>query len=1063
MEQRKKYIKKYVGVAVLVFLVGATAQAQQAVPLKVTATVIDKGNPSSNAMADGKLRVQPFEGSKTLEGLGLGGLVHNKFSHVSVNPYVSTSPHRKAQWPHDFRSPLRMERGDGASSHGISSDACLAGRQGVRFRPRQFVMHPVSLHNLKNLEAFGPPEDTIALVEKTPKPIDLAIGQLPFDRITGSVERITGKELEDYPTVYTNEALANRLSGLNTGYGNNSPDFESFGTSLRGNGLGITYVNGVPTNLIATPQEIQEIIVAKDYGTTSLLGPNSSTGSLLATLRLGVPDTKNMRFTFRTGLRTPTFLPNMMDAASYAQAYNTALQNDGYSKLYTDEAITAYREGTSPVRYPNHDYYKELVNRTSTYKNFTGEFSGGNKNFQYFSHLGYYLTDGIESVGPGRNQSRLRINNSLFLKIGEHAKLDIGIGGSFSQRKGPSISSDVLFSTMYNYPANAMPFKIAESVFARTPDYGTNMLAELAYGSVVEDVRRDGFTRLGLTVDLDNLLKGLTFKSAVNVNIYNKVAQVLDPRVDFAQPVYGKTPSGRDTVISYLNYAKGAPDFSWARTSDAEDGDRVQRDQYFSNGFNYDRTFHKNHALAASVVLHQYTRSDNRVLNDDKFRTLGGRANYLFREKYILDVSLVNSAIPNLAEKARGQLFYSAGLAWLMHREKFIQHIPWINYLKLRVNTGIMGVGFLLINSDISSYYLTQTQYGGSGANGSFGINGNTLSTGGYARNFTGNQDVGWPKRAITNAGIDFQLAGNKVQGQFNYYKERNYDLFTLPINLYSVISSNTNYLPIVNYTDFEVNGLDARIAYHGQVGKFKYVIDINTLYRTSVTNQSNVLNYPEEYRNIIGKDGGGIYGLESDGIFQNQAEIDAHAHQFFGEVKPGDIRYKDFNGDNVVDEKDFHEIGNTSRTTSYGINLGLSYGNWSFSLHGGGVAGGQTLNDITWNRGRNNYLSTMENAWPVSNDLPRLTTYNNSNNYRVSTFWLVGTSYFNLRSAMVSYQLPAGLVNKASIRAGRVYVAGKNLLTFSGRPGVYAPDENSGYSKAPVLNALEFGVDFTF
>ena len=723
----------------------------------------------------------------------------------------------------------------GASIEDAVIKASLSGKEAVSNSDGQFSVE-VQVEDFLIVSAFGY-EMAFAEVNKgklenaqislvrwgamvNDQNINVSNGNLKFDRITGSIERITGAELADYPTHSVQEALAGRLSGLRSTYGAGAPTFETFGLSIRGSGFGATYQDGVPSDLVETPDEIDDIIVAKDFGSSFMYGGNASNGAMIVNSRKGTPGKKEMTFKVRTGLRNPVFMPEMMDAKTYAQSFNIALQNDGQNPFYTPEAIAAYGNGTNPVRYPDNDYYKELVDGTANYRHITANFSGGNQTVRYFSHLGYYGTNGIESVGEGSNLTRLRLKNNVEVFLNEVGKLSLGIGGSFTKRTSPELREDGLFNALYTYPANALPFMINDSLFAKSSDYSRNLLVDLAYGSHREDQRRDGYSRLAFDLDLGAITEGLTFNTAVSVYVYNNLTKRLDPKVDKAEPYWTQTAEGLDTMI-FRNIEKGEPDREAERA-----GDRVDRNQYISASLNYDREFSDEHAVTANLLYAQRTANGNNFYQEDKERNIGLRANYFLKQKYVVDMNLMNVGIRQLDEEQRNKLFYSFGLGWLAHKESFLSDSEWLNYLKVRANYGVTGVPF-------DYYFMETTVYTGSGA-GTFGINGSTSGSGGYRRYYTGGSGYVWPKRAYMNIGFDYQMLNSKLTGQFNYFNIRNTDQIEMPRNLYALLSSGDDYIPYINYGDSERKGFDGRIAYADKAGDFSHSIDANGMYLTS-------------------------------------------------------------------------------------------------------------------------------------------------------------------------------------------------------------------------------------
>lgn len=894
------------------------------------------------------------------------------------------------------------------------------------------------------------------------KNIDVAHGSLPFERITGSIDRISGEELEDYPSVYLEEVLAGRLSGLRSTYGQTSPVVESFSLSSRGNGISEYFVDGIPTSIIETPSEIDEIVLSKDFATNLLYGPTATNGALLVKTRRGSPAEKFVRVMARTGVRESVFTPSMMNSAQYAEHYNQALVNDGYSPIYQQEEIEAYKSGSDPLRYPDNDYYDDLVSDMATYNHYAAQFSGGGSTVGYFTHLGFYKTNGIESVGEGRKLNRLRVKNNLVIKLNEYANVDFGIGGSLIQRTGPSMSGNDLFNSMSTLPANAFPYKINDSVFTISRQYSPNLLSRLSEESVNDDQERDVYARLGLNIDLSDIAKGLNFGAMVGLNVINTTTQTRSPRPDFAEPVYFTDIDGEE-VLTLRNFSNGNADSDFLLT-----GDLLRRRRFSNFSLNYNNQLGKNHAITANLIQTQRVTTGSNITRDVKNLTYGLRLNYFYMNKYVLEGNAVNAGTSLLPKSTRNNTwFYNGGVGWLAHKESFLKDASWLDFLKIRISYGVSARNYAPDSESFLINLLSDKDlYGGGGAGGSFGIFGNSSGAGGNVRSYTAAAQIEWPAVSNLSLGTDFKLFDGRINGQFNYFSIGRTNELTFQSGLHPILSSNAAFMPVINYTNLTESGVDGRIAYYTKLGPLSVVVDGNIMYAKTVLDRTAAVDFPESNRTVNGMVIGTILGLEADGIFTTETEISDHAQQYFGEVKIGDIRYKDFNGDKVIDEKDFHEIGHAPRIF-YGLNIRIGYKSLSLSLHGDGAAGGQYVEQLNWNRGSNlrSFHTSMEQSWPVSDDLPRLTTLGNTNNYLPSTFWLRNASYFNLRSAYLSLVISEKLVeNIPGIKSAKIYLAGKNLMTFSAEKARrYAPDRSSGYSKHPVLNAIELGAEISF
>ncbi len=906
--------------------------------------------------------------------------------------------------------------------------------------------------------------ETIVLESSTATPKDknitVAKGNLPFDRITGSVERVTGEDLADFPSFYSMEALSGRMSGLQVGFGSTTIGSETFNVTSRGESI-TTFVDGLPTtNITSTVEEIEDIIIAKDFGSSSLLGTGSSTGAMMINSKRGEAGEFLVKLSANTGLRMPTYLPDMMDSYQYAQTINQARLNDGDSEVYSQEALDAYKSGSNQLLYPTHDYYDELVSNAATYTNVNADISGGNDVVQYYSSLGYYGTTGMESVGYGRESTNIRFNNNVLIHLGTSATVDLGISGGYYRSTEPGLTSDNLFAYMYKYAPNAMPWMMNDSVYVKTPQYSTNMLAELSASTKLQNEQRNSAARLGFNYDLGAVTSGLTFNALVGITVDNTISQALQPSYNYATPVLMTSILGEE-YLEMTRYSTGVTDQSWARYGT----DIVERGQYVNASLNYDNSFDNGKHQVNAVLNYTMDQSEvNSTIQYLKDRSTGLRVNYMLNNKYVLEGNAVIGNSRTLDVSTRTELFYTGGAAWLLHKEDFLSGASWLDYLKLRVNGGVMGTSFFAVDDNTTSYYLYESLYELGGASGSFGTSSGTSTTTGRMRVSTAAAEgsIDWPKRINLNVGFDYILLGGKIQGQANYFNNRYTGQLAIPTSQYAILGYNSANLAYENYVETTKKGFDARVAYKGNSGDFKYMVDANAMYLLPYNNVTNSDDYEYSYRNTSGAYSDIIYGLDADGLFQSAEEAASSTHQSFGTVTEGDIKYLNYNGDDVIDENDYHEIGHANRFT-FGLNLAFKYKNFGLTINTDGALGGQRISSVMWSTGTNNYLTAAEDSYPVSNTYPRLTITEGSNNYRNSSFWLVSASYFNLRAVTFSYNLPAEWMTKMAIKDAKVYVSGKNLATISADNLTYPLLTSSGYSVSPVLNAFELGVNVSF
>ena len=598
----------------------------------------------------------------------------------------------------------------------------------------------------------------------------LSQGSIPFERITGSVERITGEELRDFSTPYLQEALAGRLSGLATQQLTGSPTGENFFNTIRGSGAEV-YIDGALSGITETTAEIDEVIVAKDYGSAFMYGSTATNGALIINTKRGQPGQKSIDFGLRTGIRNPTFVADMMDGAQYAEAYNTALSGSGLDPIYSDQDIIELKDGSNPLKNPNNDYYEDLHSSPSKYVHATVDLAGGNKNASYFSHVGYYNTNGTESVGDGSQLTRLRTKNNVDINVADYAKVSLGIGASFEMSSGPSMSSDQIFEMRTLNPSNAFPYMINDSVYGKSAEYSSNPYAALTHGSVFKRTDRDVYSRLGLDLDLSALTEGLSLTGMYNIYVFNALQQDLDPTVDQAIPYFRPDALGKDSLL-LRNYSYGADDQTWGRSVDF-----VQRNQHITGALRYNRDFSSSHSLISSINYSYRNESGSQFTQNDIRKNIGASVNYMAMGKYVLEANVLNTVLRQMSKDQRDRLSYDGGMAWLLHKESFI-NASWIDLLKVRANFGTQLL-------PVSEFFLYDNLYTGSGA-GDFGVPGSQSGSGGYIRSFTTNPDIKIPQKSYLNIGVDYSFLNAKFSGQINYFDQHFTDLIITPTALNS-------------------------------------------------------------------------------------------------------------------------------------------------------------------------------------------------------------------------------------------------------------------------------------
>lgn len=893
------------------------------------------------------------------------------------------------------------------------------------------------------------------------------------DRSVSSTYMISGEELCSYPTTSFLEALSGRIPGLVINTSGTTPGQESSSANIRGMPASI-YIDGImrdPSDL--TVYEVESVQVIRDLAGRAALGISGADPVLWITTKTGHSYKREIMVTAEMGMSTPVTLPKYLDSYQYASLYNEALENDGLSPLYTQEALDAYRDGSDPLAYPDIDYYGDYVKTSSPFQRVAINFAGGDRRVNYFSMLDYVGSRGLESMGEQTKFDRYKIRGNVNISLTDYIQMNVNLSGTYGKTRFPNQGSNAnpfnMFSSVLSrYPSNAHAMSYYDTLMI-SDDYPTNLENELNSSGYGEGANLNTQNTATLLIDLDDLVQGLTFRATASFDVYNNITH---------------SKGGTDALYRLLS------DHSLERIVEAEVdpsleltySDFVKRTVGFGV-LNYDRVFGQ-HALSMLLSYYQGYEEKRTTWGEAyqplKMQDLSYRVNYAFNEKYIIQLDLSYSGSMKLPSGERFSLYPTIGAAWLISRESFLSSSNSVDYLKLYSSLGVAGVNDFSLPG-YNTYYLNQTLWENVGT-WTTGIPGRT-TTGLNVYNIqqAGSDNFKLPRRSYFNIGAQGDLFGRVICFDLNYFYQKDYDQISqkasqtpsilggLQTSRDSINPFGTGFLPATNYGEKMKWGFDGMIQHSRNIGDFRYSVGANAVY---VRGKYIVVDEPlnqEEYRKLAGKEMDLYWLYESEGLYQSEDEItQREVTQSWGAVQPGDIRYADYNDDGIVDEKDKHTTGAHRPRLYYGLKLSIAYKGFGLFVLGQGRANGDILltNDrYFWITGpTQNYSEPMLDRWPNSNDYPRLTTLS-QNNYQESTYWLASAAYFRLKNVEVSYTLPATLCQRILMRKCKIFARGTNLAVLS-ELNKYSIDPeivNAGIYDYPVFRTVTFGLDCKF
>lgn len=858
----------------------------------------------------------------------------------------------------------------------------------------------------------------------------------------GPLSTIRPTEIWKYDNNLSFNSLINgRLAGM---YGS---------TNIRGIGSALFIIDGAPGDpSYLNAQEIEEITLLKDAGSAVLYGVNAQNGVVMITTKRGIPHRKKFNVTFEQGYSIPVVLPKYLGSAEYMTLYNEARVNDGLSALYdgsTPETTIANYSGVNPYRYPDVDYYSsEYLKSSRPVTNLVTEFAGGNNSTQYYSSVSWASTGSLYTLGDAAKAktNRFNIRSNVNTRVTDFIKTGIKVSVVFDNRKEPdgNFWSDVSIIRP-NAFSPLLPIGLVASdatmlgdasvenarliygkyILGGTSIYTNNIYGNQAMGSYESTNRRLLQFSQNIDVDLGKLVEGLGFKTQVNMDVYNSHTQGVYNTYPIYQPTWRTYSEGIDSISGLTQV--GTEVRTGVQRAGNED---FYRRLTATAMFDYNRTFAQDHSVSGTLLGYfgQYNR-DNYY--PDKDAHLGFRLIYDYSKQYYVDFS---GAVPYGYKRAPGNrvgFSPSIGLGWVMSENDFMSEVQFIDFLKLKVSGAIVNY-----ETNVNDYKMYLQTFGGSG--GTFKWGDGQYSSTGRGLTHEDNRGINFEQMKNLNAGIEGILFDRSLSIDANLFYTRRSRQVTKKTTYPSYITG----IPYENYNETSYSGADAGIEWRKSYGDFSLKLGINMLYTMSeLTKYDEVYTY--DYLKREGKSADAMYALECLGFFKDQNDISNSPLQKFGEVKPGDLKYKDQNNDGVIDSNDVVETGNSLAKISGGVSLVLAYGNsqlGQFSLFATGYgrqgASSYYSGEYFWVQGTDKYSIEVRNRWTpetaATATYPRLSSGDNSNNFRNSTFWLYKNDYFNVDRVQLNYDFPEHIAKTLFTNELSLYIRGNNLLRIS-------------------------------
>lgn len=894
--------------------------------------------------------------------------------------------------------------------------------------------------------------------------IPVLFGTQRKEQLLQSQGIISGNELLSFPVAQIEATLYGKLAGLYMVQPSAKPGEDAASISLRGR-TPLVIIDGVPRNMSSiNPEQIASVSVLKDALATATYGMRGSNGVILIETKRGGIAPRKISFTAQTGIQKQLNIPSFLNAGDYASLFNEALANDGKPVRYTAEAIAKYRDGSDPVLYPNVDWYNSILKNKASQQRYNLNFSGGNEKARYFVDLdylnqgGFFVSDATRNSYETNNSfKRYGFRTNMDADLTKNLLLSLNIFGRIRNGNEPgaidaSLSgitgSDLIYMSLLRTPNNAYPMLNPDGSFGGNQQFTNNL-----YGQVIGSGYRPSYNRnlgvdLSLKQKLDGLLKGLYVKGKGSFNTY--YSELINRSKSFAVYQYTPNPSGAADIVKY------GTDGSQNNSSTQ---DVTNRQIYAEFLTGYDQVF-GNHELNASLNynIDNFVNSADLSINNS---ALAGRFQYNYSKKYFVELASSYMGMNRYPTNKQWGFFPAAGLGWDISKEDFMKSFKSLNTLKLRGTFGRSADNSGAGNFLYQQYYTTSSPvYFGNPA----------TSNGSIIEAVLANPNLTWEKADKLNIGLDISAFQNKLQFSAEYYHNAYSGILQQRGTNASAVLGNSR--PNENIGERTYSGVELTAGYYGKTGSLNWFVNGNASISKSRIDYIDEVIRPYEWMKRTGLPVGQPFGMVADGFFNNQTEIDNAAKVDGYKAVPGDIRYKDLNGDGIINVFDEQPIGSTKPMIFYGLTAGFNYKGFEFSMVWNGVtnrnvyvngAGTYEFQSVGIGGSGQAFAHHLDRWTPATANTatyPRLTVGNNINNQRNSSFWLKNGSYLRLKNVEFAYSLPQRWISFIKLDRARIFVNGSNLLTITPLERVDPEVVAWDYPNQRVFN---FGINLQF
>ena len=921
--------------------------------------------------------------------------------------------------------------------------------------------------------------------------------------LTGAVSVVSVTDLVKQNENNPIKAMQGRVPGMNISADGNPSGAATVrirGTGTLNNNDPLYIIDGVPTKAgmhELNGNDIESIQVLKDAASASIYGSRAANGVIIITTKGGKDGKVKIDFDASLSVQTYAHKMKVLNAKEFGQTMWQGYVNDGlnpnlnglgyyYDWSYDAKGVPVlnyitmnkYLDPAGITPAADTDWFKETT-RTGFVQQYNLSLSQGTENGTSFFSLGYYKNDGIIKKSDFQRFSARMNSTYKLLNVGDRKIVTVGEHFTVNRTNELQAPGGFLENVLQFNPS--LPVYTTKGTYAGPvggyPDR-ENPVARLERNS---DNRYTYWRMFGDAFININPIADFNIKSTFGLDYSQKQQRIFTYPItegtvanstNAVEPKQEHWTKWMWNAIATYNLERGAHrgDIMIGTELNREDDSWLSAKAYDFAVLNPDYMW-PNAAVGESEA---YGSGEGYTLV-----SFFGKLNYTYADRYLASLTMRYDGSSRFGRNNRYGTFPSVSLGWRISEENFMKSLDWLDNLKLRASWGQTGNQEI---SNIARYTIFESNYGEAGFGGQSygtsydiaGTNGGQTLPSGFKRNQLGNDNLKWETTTQTNVGFDFGMLRNALYGSFEWYYKKTTDILVYMPGIGVMGEGSSQW---INAGEMTNKGIELNVGYRGSVGDFQYDIAGNIgTYRNKVTKLPETLAAAGTFggngvESVVGHPMGAQVGYVYDGIFKSQDEIDNHAAQNGAGL--GRIRWKDLNEDGVINESDQKWIYSPVPDFTWGLNIYLEYKNFDFTMFWQGVQGVDVISDLKretdlWaglnitnlNKGRR-----LLDAWTPNNpssNIPAVSTMDNNNEKRVSSYFVENGSFAKMRNIQLGYNFGSSICDKLHIARLRMYVSAQNLLTIKSKSftGVDPENPNFGY---PIPLNVTYGLNVSF